>query len=47
LGKLEEGLSSSWEGIIDAELAQKRATLEWIDGRLHNIAEDGLDDVRK
>ena len=47
LGRLEDGLNSSWEGIVGAEDAKTKATLEWVDGRKHNIREGDLNDVRK
>jgi hypothetical protein len=47
LVKLEEGLSSGWEGVVGAENIKTKATLEWIDGRDHNIQEGDMDAVRK
>ena len=47
LAKLEKGLNSSWDGMVDAEFAQKKATLEWIDGSAYNIAEGDLNGVRE
>lgn len=47
LMKLEEGLNSGWEGIVGAEDRKKKATLEWVDGRQHNIPEGDIDAVRK
>jgi hypothetical protein len=47
LMKLEEGLNSGWAGVIGAEHAKAKATLEWVDGRQHNIPEGDMDAVRK
>ena len=47
LGRLEEGLNSGWVGIVGAESAKTKASLEWVDGRKHNIGEGDLDAVRK
>ena len=47
LAKLEAGLDSGWEGVVGAEAVKAKATLEWIDGREHNIAGGDMDGVRK
>lgn len=47
LALLEEGLNSGWVGMVDANGAKKKATLEWINGSAHGISEGDLDAVRK
>lgn len=47
LGRLEAGLTSIWDGLVEADAVKKKATLEWIDGRNLKIAENDLESVRK
>lgn len=45
--KIEEGINSSWEGILDGDKIKHKAKLHWIDGREKMISEGNLDGARK
>jgi hypothetical protein len=47
LTRFEDGLDSGWEGVIGADEVKRKATLHWIDGREHSIAEGDNAAVQK
>lgn len=45
--KIEDGINSSWEGIMEGDKIKGKARLHWIDGREEMISEGNLDGARK